>query len=64
MYVNGKMILVETIPGMVGVGKRRMVQGVNSSMIYLIYCKNICKCYNVLPPRMTIKLKRKEKIEI
>jgi hypothetical protein len=26
----------------------------NSSMIYLIYCKNLCKCYNV-PPPSTIK---------
>jgi hypothetical protein len=24
-----------------------MVEGVNSSMIYLIYCKNFCKCHNV-----------------
>jgi hypothetical protein len=24
--------------------------GGNSSMIYLIYYKNLCKCYKVLPP--------------
>jgi hypothetical protein len=24
-----------------------MVEGVNSSMIYVIYCKNLCKCHNV-----------------
>jgi hypothetical protein len=45
MYVNGKIRPVETIAGM-GWGERRMVEGVNSSMLYLIYCKNICKCHN------------------
>jgi hypothetical protein len=40
MYVNGKRVTVEAIPGM-GEGEyRRMVEGVNSSMIYLIYCRN------------------------
>jgi hypothetical protein len=43
MYVNGKMIPVETNPGM-GVGEiRRMVEGMNSIMIYLIYYKKFCK---------------------
>jgi hypothetical protein len=32
--------------------------GVNSSMIYLIFCKNICKCHNVPPPRTAIKKKK------
>jgi hypothetical protein len=32
-----------------------MVEGVNSSMTYLIYCKKFCKCHNVLPPSTTIK---------
>jgi hypothetical protein len=27
-----------------------MVEEVNSSMIYLIYFKNFCKCLNVYPP--------------
>jgi hypothetical protein len=27
-----------------------MVERVNSGMIYLIYCKNFCKCHNVYPP--------------
>jgi hypothetical protein len=31
-----------------------MVEGVNSSMIYLIYCKNFCKCHSTLP-NTTIK---------
>jgi hypothetical protein len=30
--------------------------GVNSNMIYLIYCKNFCKCLNVPPPSTTIKI--------
>jgi hypothetical protein len=37
----------ETIPGM---GMERIKEndgGVNSTMMYLIYCKNICKCHNV-----------------
>jgi hypothetical protein len=33
----------------------RMVEGVNSSMIYLIYFKKLCKCHNVPPPNTTIK---------
>jgi hypothetical protein len=37
----------------------RAVEGVNSSMIYLIHCKNLYKCYNVSPPSTTIK-KEKE----
>jgi hypothetical protein len=35
------------------------VEGVNSSMIYLKYCKNSLKCYNVPPPGTTIKKKKK-----
>jgi hypothetical protein len=27
----------------------------NSRMIYLIHCKNICKCYNIPPPNTIIK---------
>jgi hypothetical protein len=38
MYVNGKVRPVETITGMGG-GQRRMVEGVNSSMIYLLYIR-------------------------
>jgi hypothetical protein len=42
---NGKMRLVETIPGMGGGRKEyRKVMGVNSVMIY---CKNFCKCHNI-----------------
>jgi hypothetical protein len=54
MYVNGKMIPVETIQGMGEGGKKENGGGMNSSMIYLIYCKNFCKCHNVPLPN-TIK---------
>jgi hypothetical protein len=39
-----------------------MVEGVNSSVIYLIYCKNLGKCHNV-PPLLTShnnKLRKKK----
>jgi hypothetical protein len=55
MYVNGKMRHVETIPRMGRGAQRRMMEGENSSMIYLIYCKNFYKCHNVPPPSTTIK---------
>jgi hypothetical protein len=32
---------------------------VNSIMIYLIHCKKVYKCHNVLPSSATIKKKRK-----
>jgi hypothetical protein len=53
LYVDAKRIPVETIPGIWG-----GVEGVNSSMIYLIQCKNLCKCHNVPPPSTTIKKKK------
>jgi hypothetical protein len=63
MYVSGKMIPVESVPGIGEERWKRAVEGVNSSMIYLIHCKNLCKCYNVPPPSRTIKkvLKQKKK---
>jgi hypothetical protein len=30
-------------------------RGVHSSTMYLIYCKNFCKCHNVFTPSTTIK---------
>jgi hypothetical protein len=39
-------------------GESGMLEGVNSSMIYLIYliyCKSFCKSHNVLLPSTTIK---------
>jgi hypothetical protein len=44
MYENGNMRPVETVPGMGEGGKRRMMEKVNSTMIY---CKNFYKCHNV-----------------
>jgi hypothetical protein len=48
MHVNGKIRPIETIPEMRG-KKGEMMEGVNSTMIYLIYCKNFCKCHNASP---------------
>jgi hypothetical protein len=36
--------------------------GGNSKMIYLIHCKNFCKCHNVPPPRTTIKEKKENEV--
>jgi hypothetical protein len=41
-YINGKMILVETISS----GVKENDGGVHSSMIYF---RNLCKCHNVHP---------------
>jgi hypothetical protein len=35
------------------------VEEMNSSMIYLICCKNFCKCHSKPPPSTTIKKKGK-----
>jgi hypothetical protein len=34
-----------------------MVEGVNSSMIYVIHCKKFCKCHSAPTPSTTIKAK-------
>jgi hypothetical protein len=52
MYVNAKMIAAESVP--------RMGEGRDSSMTYLIHCKNLCKCYNVSTPSKTIKKRTKK----
>jgi hypothetical protein len=49
MYVKGNMRPAETIPGMGRGGMKKNGGGVNSTMIYLIYFKNFCNCYNVPP---------------
>jgi hypothetical protein len=51
MYVNSKMIPVETVPGIGG----RWDKGENWRGCNLIHYKNLCKCYHVSPPRTTIK---------
>jgi hypothetical protein len=63
MYVNTKMIPVETVPGMGKGIRRRAVEGLNSSMVYLIQCKNLCKCHNKFPPTTTKKEKKQERID-
>jgi hypothetical protein len=50
MNVNEKMRLLKLFQEWERGGKRRMVEEMNSSMIYLIYCKNYCKCHNVPHP--------------
>jgi hypothetical protein len=58
MYVNVKMIPIETVPGMGGVKENN--GGGDSIMIYLIYSKNFCKCQYVQPSRTTMKMRIKE----
>jgi hypothetical protein len=55
MYVDRKMLPVETVPGMGGGRIKDNGGGVNSGMIYLIHCKNLCKCHNVPSPSTIIK---------
>jgi hypothetical protein len=54
MYINGKVVSVETTPGMRG---KEDDGEVNSSSIYLMYCKNFRKYRNVPRPSTTIKKK-------
>jgi hypothetical protein len=56
VYVNGKMVL-ETISRMGVGGLRRIVEGVNSSMVYLTHYKSFCKCHNVPTPSTTVEKK-------
>jgi hypothetical protein len=52
----------ETIIGIRGGGIKENDGGVNSTVIYLIYCKNVCKYYSVPPPSTTIKKKKVQTI--
>jgi hypothetical protein len=61
MYVSGKMLFVETIPGMGGWRIKENGGGVNSSILYSICCKKFCKCHNEPPPCTTIKKKGERK---
>jgi hypothetical protein len=42
------------------------VKGINSNMVYLIPCKNVCKCkcHNVSPPNKCTPTKIKGKIAL
>jgi hypothetical protein len=59
MYVNGKMIPIETVPRMGGGGAEG--EWVNSSMIYLIHCKNFCKCILI---QQNIKREKRKNIDL
>jgi hypothetical protein len=58
------MVFVETVSGIRGGGWRKEVEGKYSSMMYLIHCENLCKCYNVPAPSITIKINKKESLII
>jgi hypothetical protein len=60
MHVNGKMILIGTILGMRAQGIKENGEGVNSPMIYLIYCRNYCKCHNLPLPNTIVKFKKEK----
>jgi hypothetical protein len=48
MHVNGKMVSWKySKTG--GMGDKGEQWGVNTTMMYLIYCKNFCKCHDVPP---------------
>jgi hypothetical protein len=55
MHVNAKMIPVESITGMGEREWRRVLEEINSNIICLRHCKNLCRCHNVPPPSTTIK---------
>jgi hypothetical protein len=53
MYTH---VHVESVSGILR-GRMRAVEEGNSSLMYLIHRKNLCKCCSVLRPRTTIKKK-------
>jgi hypothetical protein len=46
-------IKIATVPGIREGRIGESIVGVNSSMIYLMQCKNLWKCYNVLSSSIT-----------
>jgi hypothetical protein len=50
------MVSFETFPGVGGEGMKESsgVEGVDSSMMHLIHCKNFYKCYNAVSPSTII----------
>jgi hypothetical protein len=55
-----KRIPLETIPEMgVEWGIKENGGGGKFRIIYLMYCKNLCRCHNVPLPTTTIKIKNK-----
>jgi hypothetical protein len=55
MYVNEKIIPVETVPGIKGGEIKKSSDKVNSRITSFIHCKNLCKCHNVPSSNTTIK---------
>jgi hypothetical protein len=53
-----KMRPTDTTPGIGGGKLKRMAERVNSSTMYLIYCRNFCKCHNVSPSKVIKYLKK------
>jgi hypothetical protein len=49
------MIPVKTVPGIQGGRMKESSEGRDSSMMYLIHHKNLCKYSNVHPPSTIIK---------
>jgi hypothetical protein len=49
MYVNGKMRPVETVPRMGGGEIKENDEGGEFIVIYLVHCKNFCKCHKCTP---------------
>jgi hypothetical protein len=54
MYVNAKMIPVETVPGIRREGRKEGSGGGEFKYDIFAHCKNLCKCYNASPPSTTI----------
>jgi hypothetical protein len=54
MYTHVCKFKNKTVPGIGGEGMKESRGVVNSSMIYMIHCKSLCKCCNVHSPSKTI----------
>jgi hypothetical protein len=55
LYVNAKMIPVETVPGIGGKGMKENSGEGEFKYDMLIHCKILCKCYNIPTPSTMIK---------
>jgi hypothetical protein len=64
MYVNAKVIPVETVLGIRRGGMKESSGRVNSSMTYLIHWKNLYKCYNVPTPNTTMIIIKRENCKL
>jgi hypothetical protein len=60
MYVNEKISLIEAVSGIGGGGGKRRVEGDFKYDTFGTFgtLQDLCKCYNVPPPRTTIKAKK------